>query len=322
MTLHRASLVTLSLLASAALGLLACTTTERESSAMADCPAPDGGVPSTPQSDAGVDGGDRSECNAYTPAAIAGSKSGTFASGSDVVSIPLPKTDVGGGLLKVTMTAQTQAMEVALWRGDGAKKDEARWEASVLDEESGTFYLRLHGGTAYELRAHTTNFRDDRTNGYAISWEYEALVDCYEGNDTRESAKRIAINTPIKAYLHAGIGPDDSRLVGPTADDWYTFELAEKKTATLRVNVPGESTAYFSVRNGEDTEVPCDDPNFGMSTNATDTAEDMASCVATLAPGKYWIKGGLANSEDPGTGTGDPLPRSWNGAYTLTVEAK
>lgn len=324
MTLARASIVTISILASAGVGLVACSVQENDAPAPADCPTPDGAAPAPDGGGGGgdVDGGDLGECVVYTPASISGTKSGTFASNTDVVSIPLPATDVGGGLLKVTIAAQTQALEVSLWLGEGEKKDEGRWEASVLDEENGAFYLRLHGGKAYELRAHALNFRDDRTNGYTVSWEYEPLVDCYEGNDTRESAKRIPVDTPIKAYLHAGIGPDDGRLVGGTADDWYTFELTEAKAAKLRVNVPGDNTAYFSVRNGEDVEVTCDDPNFGMGTSATDTAEDMESCVATLAPGKYWIKGGIANSEDPGTGIGETPPRSWSSAYTLTLETQ
>ncbi|MCZ2250009.1 MAG: hypothetical protein LC111_14720 [Bacteroidia bacterium] len=314
MTLSRTSLVGISLLACTAFGLLACSVKVNDT-APTDRPVPE-------KNDPGTDGGDLGECAIYTPTAIVGSKSGTFASGADVVSIPLPATDVGGGLLEVTISAQTQAMEVAIWLSEGEKKDEARMENAVLDDQTGTFYVRLHGGKAYELRAHATNFRDDRTNGYTISWKYEPLVDCYEDNDTRESAKRIPINTPIKAYLHVGIGPDDSHLVGPTADDWYTFELTEPKTAQLRVNVPGDNTAYFSVRNADDVEVTCDDPNFGMGTSATDTAEEMTSCVATLAPGKYWIKGAISNSEYPGTGIGEPVPPSWNTAYTLTVETK
>ncbi|MBX3226415.1 MAG: hypothetical protein KIT84_44665 [Labilithrix sp.] len=300
--------------------LAACTVKETGATEIPDCPVPEGGT-TPPTGDAGPSG-DLGECVTYQPAAIDGTKSGTFTSGTDVVSIPLAATDVGGGLLKVTAAAQTQALEVSLWLGEGEKKDEARWEGGALDGETQTFYFRLHGGKSYELRAQATNYRDDKTNGYTVTWAYEPLVDCYEGNDTREAAKRIPVNTPIKAFLHAGIGPNDGRLVGPTADDWYWFELAEQRSVTMRVNVPGDNTAFFSVRDGEDVEVSCDDPNFGVHTSATDTAEDMASCSATLAPGKYWVRGGLGNSEEPGTGPGDAVPRTWNTPYTLTIDAK
>lgn len=319
MTLARS--IRLSVLAAPVCFALACTVTEDDGDSPT-APSLDASAPPGQDASTGEAGTDLGDCVRYTPAEIAGSRSGAFTSNTDVATIPLPVTDVGGGLLKITVAAQTQATEVSVWLGQGDKKDEARWEASVLDDATGSFYVRLAGGLAYELRAHPTNFRDDRTNAYTVTWTYEPLVDCYEANDTLAAAKRIPVGTPIEAYLHAGIGPDDSRLVGTQAEDWYVFELAESKVTTLRVNVPGDNTAYFSVVDGDGEEIACDDPNFGMGTSSTDTAETMTSCVATLAPGRYWIKGAIANSEYPGTGIGEPVPPSWNRAYTLTVDAQ
>ena len=87
--------------------------------------------------------------------------------------------------------------------------------------ETGSFHVRLQGNTTYELRVVPLNFRDDEPNGYTVEYAYEPLVDCYEANDTRETAKRIPLDTPIKAFLHPGIGPNSSRIVSFTADDWY-----------------------------------------------------------------------------------------------------
>ncbi len=317
----RASFASLSMLSALGAVLIACTVQDNSSSPDS-CPTPDGGPAEVTQDGGtpdGATGEDLGECTPYTPATIAGTKTGSFAANDDVVTIPLPATDVGGGLLKITMTAE-RALETSIWLLEGEKKDEGRWEAGVMDGETGSFHVRLQGNTTYELRVVPLNFRDDEPNGYTVEYAYEPLVDCYEANDTRETAKRIPLDTPIKAFLHPGIGPNSSRIVSFTADDWYWFELPEERSVTLRGNLPGDNTAYFSVRDSEDATVYCDDRNFGMSTDSASTAQDVATCTGTLPAGKYWVKAAIDNSEYPGTGTGEPVPTSWNNPYTLTIE--
>lgn len=264
-------------------------------------------------------GGDKGECTVYTPASLDGERTGTFASAQEVVSIPLTATDVGGGLLEITVTAASQPLEVGLWLNEGEKKDEARCEGAAMHNETATFTVRLTGSKAYELRALPLDFREEESNQYTVRWRYQPLIDCYEHNDTRETAKRVPVDTPIEAYLHAGVGPDESRIVGASATDWYRFELEESKTVTLKANLPGDNTAYFSVRNAQDVEVTCNDPNFGMGIGATETSQTPSSCDATLAAGTYWVLAAIGNSEYPSTGPGEAVPTSWNTPYSFTL---
>lgn len=271
-----------------------------------------------------IDGGggvDRGECTDYTPSRIDGRKAGTFSSADEVVTIDLPRTDVGGGLLRVTIRAETQPLEVGVWLPDGEKRDEQRTEGGAEKGQTSTFTARLGGGLTYQLRAYPLDYRSDGTNGYALEYSYTPLVDCYEGNDTRATAKRIPLNVPVEAHLHPGIGPHDGRLVGPTAEDWYWFDLTEPKKVSLSIRVPGDNTAYFRLLDGNDREVACDDPNFGIGMSATETQESFRSCTGPLGAGRYWVQAGLGNSEYPSTDPDAPVPVSWKEPYTLTVEA-
>lgn len=319
MTLHRASLTTLvfasSLMALAPFAYGGCTVTTTggasDASTSPDVTAADSGATT-----------DRGECTEYTPAKLNTSKSGQFASAEDVVKVALPPTDVGGGLLTITMKATSQPFEVGVWLLEGDKASEQRTEADVAADGTASFTARLAGGKAYELRLTPLDFRADKPNGYGVEAKYEALVDCYEGNDSRAAAKRIPTDRAITAYLHAGIGPNDSRLVGPSGDDWYTFDLTEAKKVSLSIAIPGESTAYVQLRDAKDEVVRCDDPNFGVEMPGTETKESFTTCTTSLGPGRYWIKAGLANSEEASAGPNVAVPTSWRTPYTVTVVTK
>ena len=273
--------------------------------------------PSTPAEDAETE--DRGEWTEYTPAEIEGTESGEFTANDDVKSFDLPATDLGGGLLHVTVSPHN--VEVGLWLAEGEKADEQRWEGSYSDPEqaSGSFYLRLHGGKSYQLRAYPLNYSVDEPNPYRVSWTYEPLVDGYEPNETVEQAKRIPISKPISAYAHA-IGPD-SRLVGSVADDWYKFELTEDKTVKLSVDRGAEHSSYFAVLDGEGAPVSCADTNFAMSIGPAQPGTVFETCEGPLSAGTYWVHVGIGNSEYPGTGTGEELPPHFKANYTFTVDA-
>jgi len=287
-------------------------------------------TPSGPAGDAGLvpeastgDAGDLGDCVDYVPASLSGTKTGAFTAKDDVIKIELPQTDIGGGLLEVTLTAQTQSVAAEVWLLSGEKRNEARTNAVVLDGQTGATTVRLHGKTTYELRVLANNYEDGRSNGYTVAYTYTPLVDCYEGNDTRSAAKRVPVNVPIRAYLHPGIGPDDGTLVGPTAADHYTFELDEPKKVTLRGALPaGGTTAYFAVKDASAADVPCDDPQERMGTDPTATTRDVATCTAQLPAGKYWVEVAYANSGPAATGVGSPVPAEWKAPYTMTIEAK
>lgn len=309
---HRASVTTL-FLASTLVAFAHGGCTIQPSTTPADA--------STPTDATATDGGaaDRGECTDYTPAKVDAAKSGTFASAQDVVKLPLPTTDVGGGLLAITMKATSQPFEVGVWLLEGDKASEQRTEADVDADGTASYTARLAGGKTYELRITPLDFRADKANGYGVEAKYEPLVDCYEGNDTRAAAKRIPTDRAITAHLHAGIGPNDSRLVGPTGDDWYWFELAEPKKVSLALTIPGESTAYFQLRDAKDEVVRCEDPNESVEMPGTETRETFTTCAASLEAGRYWVRAGLANSEEPSTGPNLAVPKSWREPYTLTV---
>lgn len=315
----------------AAVAANACTITST------DTPDNDGGASSSSSGDTGASssgsssggtssssGGsaDRGEWTDYTPAEINGNESGEFASAQDTKSFNLAATDVGGGLLKVTVSPHN--VEVGVWLAEGEKADEQRWEGNYMDpaQTSGTFFVRLHGGKSYQLRAYPLNFSEDEPNPYTVKWEYEPLIDGYEPNETRELAKRIPLDKAIQAYAHAGIGPNDSRLVGSVADDWYKFELTADKTVKLKFDRGAEHTSYLAVLDSAGNAVSCADTNFSMGVGTSEPGTQFETCEGPLTAGTYFVHHGIGNSEDPGTSTGEAVPAHFRAKYTLTVETK
>lgn len=294
-------------------------------------PVADGG---TPTADGGAtDGGaEPNDCVPYTPASISGTKEGTFATGDDIVKVKLPETDVGGGLLKVTYEAKVQPLVGSIWLGEGAPTDAPRAETSafgpgVTNADPAVVYFRLAGKKSYEVGVKPFFFADDPAkDGYKMTYTYEPQNDCYEGNDTSATAKRIPVNTTITASLHTGIGPTDTGLVKESGEDWYAFTLAAPKTVQLKAFLPGKdgdggknSTLMTVFQADGVTAAQC---NLEvMETNPVADTENVETCSGALAAGRYLVKLEHFVSQASSTAVNTAPHKSWNTPYTFSIVA-
>lgn len=337
------SLLALSLAAAVVLPAYACTITTSTNDGDAGTPDADTTVDAATVDAATVDaatvdapsdaGADLGECVRYTPAVMTGTKTGSFANRDDVVSIPLPQADLGGGILVVTYTAKHQPLVGSIWLAEGTRAAEDRFTTKPIGPGATTspstvVRYRLQGSKRYELRTRPFTFDDTGPNEYAISYTYEPLVDCYEGNDTPATAKRIPLNTTITAYQHAGIGPDERLLVRDSGIDWYSFELTQERRVKLRGVLPGKDGAdganpalfYVTTSDGE-TAPPCT-TGSPFSTDPVSATESVETCEGVLAPGKYLVQLALFTSQPAGWDSDEPIHKSWNTPYSFVIEAK
>src|SRR5690606_33558236 len=120
------------------------------------------------------------------------------------------------------------------------------------DRTERSFTFRAHGNTNYELVVRPAfSLYDDEDTSWSVSWSYQPLLDCYEGNDTIATAKRIPVGVPVEAYAHTGILADDQVLVRPSGVDFYTFELTEPTTVRLRATKPSDTAISFELWDAE-----------------------------------------------------------------------
>lgn len=284
----------------------------------------------TSVADSGVDGGkDVGECVPYAPANLSGKSTGTFTSDA-VVKIPLPETDVGGGLLKVTYT-QAGAVVGSIFLPEGTNAAAPRVETTPfgpgVGAEVGVVYYRLAGKKTYELGIQSFSF-DPAKASYTVEYSYEPLIDCYEANDSRAAAKRIPVNTTITAYHHTGIGTDDTSSVNATGDDWYSFELAAQKTVKLKGVLPGKdgpdggNSAQFVVYTEDGTTTVDCVGNGSLTTDPVSATEAVETCEAALPAGKYFVKLAHFVGQPSASALNESFNKSWNTPYTFSVEAK
>lgn len=285
---------------------------------------------SAPSSDSGAEDS-FGECVKYTPADLSGSKSGTFTS-AETVRIPLAKTDVGGGLLEVTYT-QNGSVEGSLFLAEGARAEEPRAGTGAMgpgvdSDQPVTVTYRLAGNKTYELGITPFSFNPE-TAEYRLDYTYRPLNDCYESNDSVETAKRIPVNVGITAYQHAGIGVDDTSTVNASGEDWYYFELTEPKSVRLESTLPGKDGAdggnsgVWSVYQSDaSTLAECATDSGSLSTDPVSSTETLETCEAALGAGKYYVHLSLFTGQPSVTGRDNAFNASWNTPYTLRIVAK
>jgi len=307
--------------------LCACTITTSDTGTGGSTSTSSGSTATT-----GAGGGtDLGDCVPYAPATIADKKSGAFASGDDYVKFELPKTDLGGGLLKVTYV-QAGPVTAAIFLAEGAEPNVPRDETTafgpgVTDDAPAVVYYRLAGNKSYQLGIKSFVYNADKPS-YSVEYSYEPLVDCYEANDTSAAARRVPVNTTITAYHHTGIGKDDTGLVNDTGDDWYYFELDASKTVKLQGVLPGKdgpdggNSAQFTVYTADGTTTPACSGSETFETDPVAPKPSVETCSGELAAGKYLVRLKHFASQFSATSVNGTFNASWNTPYTFQIDAK
>jgi len=153
----------------------------------------------------------------------------------DVYSFTAPATDPAGGyvLLSLTDVGATGNVDVTLF---SAAANSSNDEIYKTDDGASLFaYLAVAPGVTYRIQVNqfaggTALYR------YTMKATYVPLADAYEPNDTKDTAKPIALATPIMAFLSAGYIAEPYK--GEAFVDWYSVPLAVGAATIKLANMP------------------------------------------------------------------------------------
>lgn len=255
-------------------------------------------------------------CVKYEPAKVAGNQRGVWKTREDQQVVAIDVSDPGGGLVKVTIgvtgTPTTANVRV---KGLTGEANEVGVNVGAGGEKQGGFVFRAQGGQHYELVLKPFVGLADGDNSYSLSWSYEPLVDCYEHNDTKETARKIAVGESVQADAHAGMIAGDGLRVGPALVDFYKFELTAKTKLRLAVTKPDDSALVFEVLDAQDAGLASVDPVGAGGT-------ELVSDDAELEAGTYWVRVaafvGQATTQD----SKEPIPAGWNRPYKFSLQIR
>lgn len=168
----------------------------------------------------------------------------------DVYSFTAPATDLAGGyvLLSLTDVGTTGNLDVTLYSAvDNTSVNEF---FTVDDGASLSMYLAVAPGVTYRIQV--SQFGGSQVPyPYTLKAAYVATADAFEPNDTKATAKPIALATPIMGFLSAGYVSDP--YLGEALADWYTVTLAAGSVTISLSNVATDIAADIQLLdpNGE-----------------------------------------------------------------------
>lgn len=297
-----------------ALAAAACTISTSSSS---PTPAADGGVTT---GDAGGTSGDGGSCGVGEPnntretstaielgAPTTGQCIGGAADPIDFFEFTAP-ADNAGGYVQVQLRNVTGWTSIEAFAAADNGKILATQGSDVGANVDG--YFTVAPGAKYRV-AVLPYQSGDLVTKYDLTLVYTKIVDTFEPNNTRETAKPITKGTPITAspaIPAVAEVPTDAE-----GDDWYSLDLAGGATTVTLSNVPSEFWAGVELRNAGG-DVIAQKP--GSDKGASITLEVPAGDVT---PGSYRVRVYPYQSGGFRSQAGAEVSTAITGQYTLNV---
>src|SRR5215471_19333611 len=230
------------------------------------------------------------------------------ASDVDFYEFITPATPVGGGVVVVNLT------EV----GTGGGIDSASFATSDNGEIEGNFgaqgtsvyyWFGVVPATRYRIRVASTA-QGNMANPYTLRATFLGVDDTFEANDTRATAKTIALGTAAHGFMFAGfassVAPAEAAWL-----DWFKVTLAAGSATFTLTDVPSEFTGSFTIYDSNGSTVG------GTAIGSNDGA-NFTTMRTGLAAGDYTINVEPFGGHDP-RGNGSTLPQYSTQPYTFTV---
>jgi len=195
----------------------------------------------------------------------------------DVYSFTAPVTDAAGGyvLLSLTNVGATGTVDVALF---SAADNSSINELFKTDGGASLFaYLAVAPGVTYRIQV--SDFGGHFPYLYTMKAAYVATADMYEPNDTKDTAKPIAVATPITAFFSAGYVSDP--YLGEALADWYSVPLAAGPVTIKLANAPTDISGDIQLLDPEGMQVN-EAYTITNGANVTLTADAMTAGTYTF----------------------------------------
>jgi hypothetical protein len=228
----------------------------------------------------------------------------------DFYSFTTPATDLAGGyvLLSFTEVGAMGNIDVTLFSAtDNSSVD----EIYKTDDGASLFaYLAVAPGVTY--RVQVNQFAGGRAPyRYTMKMAYVPIADAYEPNDTKETAKPIALGTPIMASLSAGYILDPYK--GEAFADWYSVPLTVGPATIKLANVPTDILGDIQLfdPNGESVDE--------MYTTTAGANVMLTADVKTAGTHKLVVQPFAGGPKAAGEAVAMVPPDHFTRLYTLTV---
>ena len=228
----------------------------------------------------------------------------------DLYSFTAPVTDAAGGyvMLSFTDVGATGDMDLTLFSAaDNSSID----EEYKTDPGASLFaYLAVAPGVTYRIQVAQFSSSDVPVR-YTMKAAYVPIADAYEPNDTKDTAKPIAVATPIMASLSAGYVSDPYK--GEAFADWYSVPLAVGPATITFANAPTDIAGDIQLLDPNGEQV---DEKYTLTNGANVT---LTADVKTAGIYKFAVQPFSGAPRPADSTVAGVSPDHFTRLYTLTV---
>ncbi|MDF1564333.1 MAG: hypothetical protein P1V51_14885 [Deltaproteobacteria bacterium] len=184
------------------------------------------------------------ECQSYAPSTVSRAVPGRYLDSNDEQQVILTAPeDLGGGFIELVLTTESPPLSpgfIVRAEGDTAGAIIAANAVGTADPTTMRGGFSAAPGQRYVVVI--TQGLGAPAGEYPVKFNldytFTGTMDCYEGNDSPETAKVVPVATTIQA--HAMAGYTANRLTATPYDDWYRFTLNRgAKLEAALVAAPG-----------------------------------------------------------------------------------
>jgi hypothetical protein len=226
----------------------------------------------------------------------------------DFYQFTAPEADVAGGYYAIAID------DVGAGYADlkmYAVSDNGEIDHEYTDSAGASLRAFLAAAPGQQYRITVGSFSGfDLPFKYTLKATYTKVVDSYEPNDTRATAKPITLGTPVTATLFAGyrsatLDPDEYQ-------DFYTLTLAAGTVTAKLADIPSDVYGDLKVLDADGNEV---DHSYSSTMGANVTIT-----MKAVTAGVHFVRAGIFTAPPDGAGKGIMLPDHFTHPYTLTVQ--
>jgi hypothetical protein len=228
----------------------------------------------------------------------------------DFYEVTAPMTDLAGGYYQGSLT-NIGATDVQ------AQVYSARDNSLVLDnnynvDQGGSLYFYWAAAPGEKYRVAVSKFAVlNQPAKYTFKAVYSKLDDTFEPNDTRETAKALALSTPVMAFFFTGFRGGDIRP--EEYQDWFSLTLAAGPTTIKIDNVATDVRPQVTLLDpmGETVSVS---NNYNLTPGGSLNAK-----ATIVTAGSYRMMIDVFSVQPDAANKAMAVPDSFKRPYTLTV---
>ncbi len=229
--------------------------------------------------------------------------------GKDFYAFTAPATDLAGGYVEVKMT-NVGPEGLAEFIVTSVVDNDVLVDNYQTTEGAGSYgWFTVTPGATYRVQANRFAGAGKRFT-YDLELKYTAIADAFEPNNTKETAKDLALNTPVKgsAASHSA----STNLVPTDAADWFKVTLPAGTATVTLSTVPIDFTCDVELFDSYGTGV-------GEKYNTTAGA-DCQLDATDLVGGVYYVNVHQFAGVPVRAAGGIDVPAFVKGQYTLTAK--